>query len=155
DVKTTGLILYSSFNKPETANNNGPTYYYPLNTTEKVSSYAMLNNKPLAFTEETPAIKPFRPTESIVVNAVINRDEIVLNPQITDWASIEGKVAYITVSNLNDMADNRQQSPVTWSALINRSPVKWFVEGHNEVVNLMKRANENLSFDITIINRGG
>ncbi len=155
DVRSTGLILYASFNKPEVANSNGPAYYYPLNATEKVSSYAMLNGKPLAFTEETPAIKPFRPTESIVVKAVINSDEIVLNPQISDWASVEGKVAYITVSNLNDMADNRQQSPVTWSALINRNPVKWFVEGHTEVVNLMKRANEDLSFDITIINRGG
>ncbi|MEC5165714.1 hypothetical protein RCH18_001446 [Flavobacterium sp. PL11] len=155
DFKSTGLILYANFNKPETTNSFGPKYYYPLNTFEKVSSYALLNNKPLAFTDETPAMKPLRPTESIVVNAVINGDQIALNPQITDWSSIEGKVAYITVSNLNDMADNRQKSPVTWSALINKNPVKWFVEGQNDVVNLVKRTNENLSFDMTIINRGG
>ncbi|RTZ01666.1 T9SS type A sorting domain-containing protein [Flavobacterium sp. RSP49] len=155
DFKSTGLLLYSTFNKPETANANGPTYYYPQNAFEKGSSYALLDSKPLAFSDETPAIKPIRPTESIVVNAVINGDAIVLNPQITDWASVEGKVANITVSNLNDMADNRQQSPVTWSAFINQNPVKWFVEGHNDIVNLMKRANENLTFDITIINRGG
>ncbi|RCH55713.1 laminin G [Mucilaginibacter hurinus] len=155
DFKSTGLILYSSFNKPEISNANGPVYYYPLNTVEKASSYALLNNKPLAFSGETPAIKPLRPTESIVVNAVINGDEIVLEPQITDWSTVEGKVAYITVSNLNDMADNRQQSPVTWSALVNRNPIKWFVEGHSDIVNLMKRTNEALSFDITIINRGG
>lgn len=155
DFNSTGLLLYTTFNKPETANAFGPKYYYPLNTFEKTSSYALLNNKPLAFSDETPAIKPFRPTESIVVDAVINGDKIVLNPEITDWSSIEGKVAYITVSNLNDMADNRQQSPITWSALINKSPMKWFVEGHTDVVNLIKRTNENLSFDITIINRGG
>lgn len=155
DFNSTGLLLYTTFNKPETANAFGPKYYYPLNTFEKTSSYALLNNKPLAFSDETPAIKPFRPTESIVVDGVINGDKIVLNPQITDWSSIEGKVAYITVSNLNDMADNRQQSPITWSALINKSPMKWFVEGHTDVVNLIKRTNENLSFDITIINRGG
>jgi hypothetical protein len=155
DFNSTGLLLYSTFNKPETANAFGPKYYYPLNTFEKTSNYASLNSKPLAFSDETPAIKSFRPTESIVVNAVINGDQIALNPQITDWSSIEGKVAYITVSNLNDMADNRQESPVTWSALINKSPVKWFVEGQTDVVNLIKRTNENLSFDITIINRGG
>ncbi|EIA09131.1 LamG domain-containing protein [Flavobacterium frigoris] len=155
DFNSTGLLLYSTFNKPETANAFGPKYYYPLNTFEKTSSYASLNSKPLAFSDETPAIKSFRPTESIVVNAVINGDQIALNPQITNWSSIEGKVAYITVSNLNDMADNRQESPVTWSALINKSPMKWFVEGHTDVVNLIKRTNENLSFDITIINRGG
>ncbi|SDX72735.1 LamG-like jellyroll fold domain-containing protein [Flavobacterium degerlachei] len=155
DFNSTGLLLYTTFNKPETANAFGPKYYYPLNTFEKTSSYALLNSKPLAFSNETPAIKPFRPTESIVVDAVINGDKIVLNPQITNWSSIEGKVAYITVSNLNDMADNRQQSPVTWSALINKSPMKWFVEGHTDVVNLIKRTNEKLSFDITIVNRGG
>lgn len=155
DFNSTGLILYATFNKPEMANAFGPKYYYPLNAFEKTSSYASLNSKPLAFSDETPAIKPLRPTESIVVNAVINGDQIALNPEITDWSSIEGKVAYITVSNLNDMADNRQQSPITWSAMINRNPVKWFVEGQSEVVSLIKRANEELSFDITIINRGG
>ncbi|MNK06805.1 hypothetical protein D3C87_247070 [compost metagenome] len=155
DSKATGLILYATFNKPEVANTNGPAYYYPLNATEKVSSYASLNAKPLAFITETPAIKPFRPTEAMLVNAVINNDEIILKPEISDWATVEGKVAYITVSSLNDMADNRQLSPITWTALVNRNPTKWFVEGHTDVVSLMKRANENLTFDITIINRGG
>jgi hypothetical protein len=155
DFNSTGLLLYSTFNEPEQPIADGPKYYYPSTPFEKTSSYALLNSKPLAFSDETPAIKSFRPTESIVVNVVINGDQIALNPQITDWSSIEGKVAYITVSNLNDMADNRQKSPVTWSALINKSPVKWFVEGHTDVVHLIKRTNENLSFDVTINNRGG
>lgn len=155
DPNSTGLILYANFNKPELTSTFGPKYFYPLNTFEKTSSYALLNSATLAYSNETPAIKPLRPTESIVVNAVINGDQIALNPQITDWASVEGKVANITVSNLNDMADNRQLSPVTWTALINRNPVKWFIEGQSDVVNLIKRTNENLSFDISIINRGG
>ena len=151
DYASTGLLLYSNFNKPATDNVNGPKYYYP----KKVSDYALLNGKPLAFTDITPAIKPLRPTESIVLNAVINGDQIVLMPDITDWASIEGKVANITVSNLNDMADNSQQSPVTWSAYINKNPIKWFVEGQGEIANLMKRDNENLAFEITLVNQGG
>ncbi len=155
DFTSTGLLLYSNFNKPDITNASGPKYYYPLNTFEKTSDYAMLNGYALAFSDETPAIKPMRPTESIVVNAVINGDQIALNPQITDWSTVEGKVAYITVSNLNDMADNRQLSPVTWTAFINKNPVKWFVEGHSDVVSLMKRANEALSFEFTIINKGG
>lgn len=151
----TGLLLYSSFTKPEIPNAFGPKYYYPLNAFEKESDYAFLNGKPLTFTDITPGIKPFRPTESIVVNAIINGDEIVLVPDISNWASIEGKVANITVSNLNDMSDNSQISPVTWSAYINRNPVKWFVDGQDKIVNLMKRNNENLTFEITIVNRGG
>ena len=155
DPNSTGLILYANFNKPELTSTNGPRYFYPLNTLKKTSSYALLNGTALAFSNETPAIKPLRPTESIVVNAVINGDQIALNPQITDWAFVEGKVANITVSSLNDMADNRQQSPVTWSVLINKNPVKWFIEGQSDVVNLIKRTNEAHTFDITIINRGG
>ena len=147
--------MYSPFNKPETTNANGPKYYYPKNATEKESDYALLNGKPLAFTDITPGIKPYRSTESIVLNAVISGEEIVLVPDITDWASIEGKVANITVSNLNDMSDNRQVSPVTWSAYINKNPIKWFVEGHSEVVNLMQRTNESMSFEITMVNQGG
>jgi hypothetical protein len=155
DYNSTGLLLYSNFNKPETPNDLGPKYYYPKNAFEKVSDYALLNGKPLAFTDVTPSVKPLRPTESIVLNAVINGDEIVLMPDITNWASIEGKVANITVSNLNDLADNSQVSPVTWSAYINKNPIKWFVEGQGEIANLMKRDNENLAFEITLVNQGG
>lgn len=154
DFSTTGLILYSNFNKPEIASDSGPKYYYPKNAFQKVSTNATLI-KPVSYTEIGPGIKPFRPTESLVVQSVINGDQIIMNPEITNWASVEGKVAYITVSNLNDMADNRQASPITWTAFINKNPTKWFVDGHNDIVNLIKRTNENLSFDITIINRGG
>jgi hypothetical protein len=108
------------------------------------------------FTDVSPAIKPFRPTESIVLKPVINNDQIVLVPEINNnWASIEGKVAYITVSNLNDMYDNRQANPVTWSALINKNPIKMFVEGQGDIANLVKTTDSSLTFQITIVNQGG
>ena len=155
DYSSTGLLLYSNFNKPEVPSLNGPIYYYDNSSGQKLSDNAELASKPLSFTNITPAVKPFRPTESIRMEGVINGDQIVLLPAISDWASIEGKVAYINVSSLNDLADNRQLSPITWSAFINKNPTKWFVEGQGEVVGLMKRANENLVFDITLVNEGG
>jgi hypothetical protein len=154
DFETTGLLLYAPLNKPETTNSFGPKYYYPFNAFEKTSDYA-LSNKLISFSEVTPGIKPFRPTESIVLNPVISGSEIVLVPDIADWASIEGKVAHIKVSNLNDLSDNSQLSPVTWTAFINRNPVKWFIEGQSGVVNLMQRTNESMEFEITLINQGG
>jgi hypothetical protein len=150
-----GLLFYSNFNKPSIANANGPKYYYPQDAFTQVSDYALLNGQPLSFTDFTPAIKPFRPTESIVVNPVINGDQIVLVPAIANWSSIEGKVAYITVSNLNDMYDNRQVSPVTWSAFINKNPIKMFVEGQGDIANLVKTTDSSLTFQITIVNQGG
>ena len=150
-----GLLFYSNFNKPSVANSNGPKYYYPQDAFIQVSDYLSLNGQPLSFTDFTPALKPYRPTESIVLNPVINSDQIVLVPAIANWASIEGKVAYITVSNLNDMYDNRQASPVTWSAFINKNPIKMFVEGQGDIANLVKTTDSSLTFQITIVNQGG
>ena len=156
DFERTGLLLYSNFNKADPTNGLSPKYYFPYDSKTKTSDYALLNDKPLAYNDiTTPGIKSFRPTESIIVKAVINGDQILLMPEITDWASVEGKIANITVSGLNDMWDNSQASPVTWSAYINKNPMKWFVEGQGEIVNLMKRANENLAFEITLVNQSG
>jgi hypothetical protein len=150
-----GLLFYSNFNKPDVANSNGPKYYYPQDAFSQASDYAVLNGQALSFTDFTPAIKPYRPTESIFVTPVINNDQIVIVPSIANWASIEGKVAYITVSNLNDMYDNKQVSPVTWSALINKNPIKMFVEGQGDAANFVKTTDSALTFQITIVNQGG
>lgn len=111
----------------------------------------------ITFTAVSPAIKPFRPTESFVVNPVINGDEIILvvRDAVDNWASIEGKVANITVSALNDMYDNPQASPETWTAFINKNPVKMFVEGQGDIVNLVKTTDLPLTFPITMVNQGG
>lgn len=111
----------------------------------------------ITFTAISPAIKPFRLTESFVVNPIINGDEIILQVPDADanWGSIEGKVANITVSNLNDMYDNRQASAVTWTAFINKNPIKMFVEGQGDIVNLVKTTDLPLSFPITVVNQGG
>lgn len=154
DFESIGLLLYTTFNLPEQANSNGPKYFYPENAFKKISDYA-ISNTDFTFSEVTPAIKPFRATKTITLNPVISGQEILLEPQISNWASIEGKVANITVSNLNDMSDNAQVSPVTWSVLINRNPIKWFVEGHDtSLVKLIKRTNESKTFEISLVNRG-
>jgi hypothetical protein len=154
DYESLGLLLYATFNLPEQANSNGPKYFYPENAFNKVSDYA-ISNTGFTFSEVTPAIKPFRTTKTITINPVISGQEIILEPQISNWASIEGKVADITVSNLNDMSDNAQVSPVTWSVLIQKNPVKWFVEGEDDnMVQLIKRVTENKVIEFSIVNRG-
>lgn len=109
----------------------------------------------ITFTDVTPAIKPYLLTESIQVNAIINNDQIILEPQITNWASVEGKVADVTVSQLIDMYDNRQVSPVTWSVYISKNPVKMFVEGQGEIASFARTTDSTLVFPITLFNQGG
>lgn len=155
DFESTGLLLYSPFNSPEQANTNGPKYWYPYNSFEMRSDYANLASSSLSYSSLSPALKPKRPTERLIVEGVINFDELLLNPQITDWASIENKIAYITVANLYDMSDNRQLSPITWTAFINKNPLKWYIEGEGNSVSLVKEESREMTFEITIQNRSG
>lgn len=155
DYEDTGMLLYSPFNEPEQANNNGPKYWYPYNSSEMRSDYASLDSSALSYSNLAPALKPKRPTERLIVEGIINHDEILLNPQITDWASIENKIAYITVANLYDMSDNMQQSPVTWTAFINKNPLKWYIEGEGNSVDYVKEEASTYTFEITIQNRSG
>lgn len=157
DLETTGLLFYSPFNvlaPSNTTGPKGPKYYYPFNSDSKVSSYANVYGELLP-SEVTPGVKPYRPTESLNVNAIISGSEILLEPQISDWASVEGKIANITVSGLNDLSDNKQASPVTWSAYISKNPVKWFVEGHSDIVHIVHRTEKGTGFEITLVNQGG
>lgn len=159
DLETTGLLFYSPFNvlaPTASTGPSGPKYYYPVSSSSgsKLSSYANVYGSILS-SEVTPGVKPYRPTESLVVNAIISGSELLLEPQISDWASVEGKIANITVSGLNDLSDNKQASPVTWSAYISKNPVKWFVEGHSDVVQIVHRTQKGTGFEITLVNQGG
>lgn len=156
DYLRTGLVLYAPLNSPEQANNNGPKYYYPINATEKVSDYALLSSgSDLSYSSFTPAIKPIRNREFLVVNSVVNNDEMILNPSITDWASIEKKIAYITVANMFDMTGNMQESPISWTAYINKNPLKWFIEGYSNTLNVSVNERKTETYQLIISNVGG
>ena len=150
-----GLMLHAPFNAPEVPTGNGPRYYYPVNSLTKASTVAALSNGQVNYTEVTPPVKPRRPVEQLIVNASINGDEVFLVPQISDWASVEKKVANVTIANLYDASDNRQLSPVTWSVFINKNPLSWYIEGYGSVINLTKSLEEDSALDISVVNRSG
>lgn len=155
DYESLGLMLYAPFNEPELSSTNGPRYYYPVNSLVKASTTAEISQGSVNYSDLTPPVKPKRPVERIIVNASINQDEVFLLPQITDWASIEQKVANVTIANLYDLSDNRQLSPVTYSVFINKNPLKWYIEGYGSVINLVKPLEENTNLNISIVNRSG
>ena len=155
DYESIGMLLYAPFNAPEQTTGDGPRYWYPYNSFEMRSDVANLASNTLAYTTVVPPLKPKRPTEKLIVDAVINQDEVLMTPVISDWASIENKIAYITIANLYDESDNRQESPVSWTAFINKNPLKWFVEGEGTDIEFVKEEAAPLEFDITIRNRSG
>lgn len=107
-------------NAPNTATDKGPLYYHVVSGGEMSTSYGTMNAGAVNFSNDVPAIKPERNLIKFQVNHVINEDEMILEPVISDWAVVEGQVLDITVHRMFDASDNMQQSPITWTAFIQK-----------------------------------
>ena len=155
DVESIGLVLYAKMNVPDPENENGPTYFHADVNETIAASLAVLSGGEVNFNNDVPPIKPERELLKFEVNRVINGDQMIIEPVVTDWASLEGQILDITVHRMFDSANNRQQSPITWTAYVKRNEVSWFAEGYNEVVDIEKYSGEEKSFEITLMNKGG
>lgn len=155
DVESIGLLLYARMNVPEPAIAKGPRYYHADANEAVVVSNANLSSGTLQYANDVPAIKPERQLVKFLTTHVIKDGEMIIAPIVSDWASLEGQILDITVHRMFDSANNMQQSPVTWTAYVNRNEVSWFAEGFNEIVDIEKKSNEERIFEITLINKGG
>ncbi|TRX68016.1 T9SS type A sorting domain-containing protein [Flammeovirga kamogawensis] len=155
DFSTTGIMLYARMNEPDPLDNLAPTYYHMDANNIVSTSTSIMNAATPAFDEDAPALKPKRNLEMFAVSHVINGDEMIINPIISDWSVLEGQVIDITVSRLFDEKGNRQESPITWTAYIRKNQVVWSVKDGLDYVNLQNYVGVNQSFDITVENFGG
>ncbi|WP_406682777.1 T9SS type A sorting domain-containing protein [Seonamhaeicola sp. MEBiC1930] len=155
DVESIGLLLYARMNVPDPTTGNGPRYYHAFSNQSVISSNAILSGGAVNYSDDVPAIKPERKLIKFQVNHVINEDDMILEPVISDWAALEGQILDITVHRMFDASNNMQQSPITWTAFVQKNEMSWFVDGFNEIVDIVKTGSESPSFEITIINKGG
>ncbi|MCF8275016.1 MAG: T9SS type A sorting domain-containing protein [Flavobacteriaceae bacterium] len=153
--QSTGLMLYATMNEPDPTNAKGPRYFHASTGPDNLPSDAKLVNGTLSYTNDAPAIKPARALINFQVNHVINQDDMIIDPVISDWAVLEGQILDITVSGMFDSANNQQESPITWTAYVQKNEVSWFVDGFTEVVDLVKYNGDAQTFEITLINSGG
>ena len=155
DTESIGLMLYARMNEPETATGQGPRYYHiDVNQTTNLSN-SVLSSGVVNYTDDTPAIQPERTLIKFDVNHVINDDQMILEPNVTNWASLEGQIVDITVHRMFDEANNMQLSPITWTAYINKNEVSWYAEGFNDIVDIIQESGESSTFEITVLNKGG
>ncbi|MFT5297960.1 MAG: hypothetical protein ACI9YH_004002 [Colwellia sp.] len=157
--KQLGLIFYTRLNAATDGSNIPipPTYTRLIagNKVERTSS-KLSPGSTVSYSTETPALLPQRPLTKFIVNHVINQDEMILEPQVTDWASLEGQILDITVHRMYDALGNEQNSPITWTAFINKNDVSWFVDKANDgLLEIVKLQAETHDFSISLINRGG
>jgi len=155
DTDSPGLLVYSKMNAPDTPTGNGPRYYHvipgPLNT----NSVSVLSSGAVNYTDDVPPIKPARNTIKFQVNRVINGDQMIIEPVVSSLALIEGQVLDITVHRMYDEFDNIQQSPITWTAYINKDQVDWYIDGEETIVESTADIGESKQYSISVVNSGG
>ena len=150
-----GLMLYARFNQPDPPSENGPVYYHLAANETVLPSNAVLRGGTISYSDDAPKIKLQREYLNFQVTHVINGDEMILTPLVSDWAVLEGQIIDITVDRMFDIHGNRQSSPVTWSAFVRRNEVSWFAEDGSQQLDIQKLADDPMSFDLTILNTGG
>lgn len=156
DFNSLGLMLYARMNEPNPPMATGPAYYHAAANETVLSSAANLSAGTVTYTTDAPGIRPVREYLNFNVTHVINNDEIVLTPDVTDWSVLEGQIIDITVAGMYDVYGNQQSSPVTWSAYVRRNEVAWYVtEGGLQNLSLEKQVGEKRSFGVTLQNKGG
>ena len=155
DFNSIGLLLYARMNPPDPLTANGPAYYHAAANETMLSSFAKVNSGAIRYSDDAPSVRGARPYLSFLVNHVINEDEILLTPLVSDWAVLEGQIIDITVDRLFDTFGNRQASPVTWSAFVRRNEVAWFTDNGTQQLEILKPAAQPSSFKVTLVNKGG
>ena len=155
DVQSTGILLYARMNEPDPVNGNGPQYYHAFADQTIIPSNAIVSGGTVNYSIDTPPIRPERNIINFQVDRVINEDEMIISPILTNEASIEGQILDITVHRMFDVVNNIQESPITFTAFVNRNPVRWFAEGFPTTIDITKQEGDDESFTLTLVNTGG
>ena len=157
DKESTGLLLYMDFNEDTTNRDKGPAYHHAdINLTTSTTFSVLSTGASQNYKEDSPPIKPPLKLTNIPFNTVINGDEMIIEPNLTEeeWRLFEGEVITFTVARLSDMHFNTQLSPVTWSVLVNQQELEWFTEDNTKEVVAQKTAGDPYSFTMDLINVG-
>jgi hypothetical protein len=152
---TSGLILYAPMNNPEISNGNGPIYYHALSNNKTEKTDAKISEGPPNYSEDAAKLKPIRNALPIALSYVINGDEIIITPEPSSWAVLEGQILDIHVRDFLDAAENEQASEITWTAYVNKQEIEWFTEGKTKEIIDEKNVNDAYSFAMDIVNKGG
>ncbi len=155
DAESIGLLGYARMNTPLPGGSPETDYFHVVANNDVIKSKTKLNTGTTSLSEDTPAIQPERSLIKFRVQHTINQDEMIISPEVSDFASLEGQILDITVDRMFDKTNNQQASPITWTAFVRINEMSWFVDGYDDIVSLQQEYNTSETFEITIINKGG
>lgn len=143
-----GLMMYLPFSKYTTNSANIQELVYSGDDLVTDSTLVTLE-KAVATSEVAPVCKK-APETSIPFTFVVNKDALVINLMDTPEA-IEKTTVNFTVKDVSDLNGNLMESPVTWSAYIDRNQLKW----SEKSVTKEKKLNATMTFAVDVENHGG
>lgn len=106
--------------------------------------------KNAAESNETAPVKARGPVENLQFNYVANDDALIIN-LLEPRQAVDKTIVTLKARNIRDKNGNIILSPITWSAYINRNPLKW----SDDEISLSKDVYAGLQFEAQMINNGG
>lgn len=100
--------------------------------------------------QDTPTIKLQRPVEFVNFSYAVNNDKIIITLNV-EPAKIENVQLDFTVKNVKDVNGNSIQSPIKWSAFVDRNQVIW----QDDRFNLETAHQKELVFESKVVNNSG
>jgi hypothetical protein len=158
DAFSAGLMLYIDFNQEDSNTDKGPIYSHLAVNNTVTSTFSILGGTTAqSYTRDSPALKPKLKLTNITFTTVINGDQMIIQPTLTteQWSLFEGQILDFSVSDMKDEHYNKQISPITWSAFVNRQEIEWFTTNQTKEIVAEKNVNETYSFTMDVVNKGG
>ncbi len=143
-----GLMAYLPFSKYITNSANVKEMVFSGEDVVTDSTLVADGSK-FVSTEKAP-VRAKGPEVDIPFTFVVNKDALVINLMDTPEA-LEKTIVNFTVKEVSDLNGNLMQSPVTWSAYINRNQLKW----SKASVTKEKKLYAQMSFTVDVENQGG
>ncbi len=141
-----GLLAYYPFDKYDFLGEN------LIQTFEDATGLApvAISMGSFASNIDVPNIKDARPVQELAFDWVVSTDKIIINVN-EQPSAIEKCVLEFTVEAIEDLRENRLESPATWTAYIKQNTVVW----EESKLFFEKEVYEDMSFDVNILNLGG
>lgn len=143
-----GLMLYMPFHKYIT--NSANIREMVFSGEDLVTDSTLVTEGSRLASEEKAPVRAKGPEVSIPFTFVVNKDALVINLMDTPEA-LEKTTVNFTVKDVSDLNGNLMQSPVNWSAYINRNQLKW----SQPSVTKEKKLYAPMTFMVDVENQGG
>lgn len=146
-----GLVRYYSFdNYTENSGLFSVTSTLDNKTADAIANEVLTISGATTLNQDTPTIRLPRPVEKVNFSYVVNNDKIIISLNV-EASKIENVALDFTVKGIKDLNGNSIQSPIKWTAFVDRNQVIW----QNNSFDLATDYETELTFQTNVVNNSG